>query len=134
MILKNLISTDLIDETFAENSIQIFPELLKLKLLKLRTLNQEETLKNSSFLFYDKVNKYERNNNNVVVISDIILNDFIFNITPYGLKRLKKEDFLGIEAARKRQIALEDEQERKKKEKDKGDPGVGKKFVGPGER
>lgn len=127
-----LIELDEID-VFDENNLTFKVKELNLKLLKQRTLNLKETLKNCNYEFYEKINDYERVNNNIVVISDIILNDFIFNITPYGLKKLKKDEFLGIEEAKKRIQQIEEEQERKKKEKEKGDPGAGK-FTGPGER
>jgi len=127
-----LIEADELD-IYDENNISFNIKELNLKRIIQRTLNLKETLKNCNYQFYEKINEYQRNENNIIVISDIVLNDFIYNITPYGLKKLKKDDFLGIEEAKKRQLQIEEEKERKKKEKEKGDPGAGK-FTGPGER
>lgn len=125
-----LLDSFFIKENF--DKIEININELKLKKLKNRILNYEESLYNSTYLFFENSNNYRKIKNSNIYIPNILLNDFLFNITPYGLKKLSKNIILDIEEIKRRKKEIMEEQKRKERKKE--NPGIdGMGVSGPGE-
>lgn len=124
---KNFFDTDtnILDENIINSSSNNFI----FKKIKLRTLNNDDTKNVCNYNFFENINKYNKNNNNIVLISNIQIKDYLFNITPKGLFKISKDNFTGINEIKKKIKLIEESRE--KKEREKFDPGVDKERTGP---
>jgi hypothetical protein len=113
------------------NIIEIKKENIKLKLLKKKTLLFFPTKQTINYNFFEKTNGFSKNNNNIVYIPNIILNKFLLNITPIGLKKITKEKVLGIEELNKKKKELIFDKE---KQQQKRNPERNVGIDGPGSR
>lgn len=113
-------------------TLSINRKLLKPINIYKRTINNIETNIVSSYIFSLESDFVQLSGkHNQIIISQIPIKKFMLNITPNGLKEVSKSEFIGVEEAKQRQKVLQDERERK--ERNKNDPG--KELVpGPGER
>jgi len=115
-----------------QEKISINLKLLKLLKLKLRTLNQKETLNICNYNFSIDTDYINKVKNEIIFISNIKINEFILNITPLGLKKISKNNLLGINEMKQKIREIEEEKERKK-EREKMIPPK-EPIPGPGER
>lgn len=113
-------------------TLSINRKLLKPIFIYKRAINTHDTNIVSRYVFSLESDFAQLSGkHNQIIISQIPIKKFMLNITPNGLKEVSKSEFIGVEEAKQRQKVLQDERERK--ERNKNDPG--KELVpGPGER